>query len=112
MSVCNIRVNISPKEALEIVKENVDAYLVHEESITLEDGRSVETLIYDKYYIRAGNSVALVVIIENIEGTTGIRSVATGSSSSLFSNFDWGAASDFAEMIPAILDEYIIEVIT
>lgn len=109
MGKYNFKVNISPIEARDIIKQRQSADLVHEELIDLGDGRYVTTLIYEKYYFRANNRAALIVIIDNVNGDTDVRSISTGSSEGLFLNFDWGAADNFARSIESILGHYIIQ---
>ena len=109
MSILSFKVNIDPVEALELVKKNQDAELVHEEIHDLGEGKYIGTLVFEKYYFRSGNRAALVVIADNLQGETGVRSVATGSSQGLIFNFDWGAADDFASSVMSILREHIVE---
>ncbi|HLR20368.1 MAG TPA: DUF6054 family protein [Tissierellaceae bacterium] len=109
MSKYNFKVNINPKEAFELVKSYQNADLVHEEFINLENNRSIGTLIFEKYYIRAENRAALVVIIDNIKGDTDVRVISTGSSKGFIFNFDWGASEDFAYSVKKGLRPYIIE---
>lgn len=108
MGAYNLKVNINPSEAFEIVKREQNADLVHEEFFDLGEGRFIGTLIYEKYYMRAGNRAALVVIIDNIKGYTDVRAISTGSSQGMFLNFDWGAADSFARSVEKILENYII----
>lgn len=109
MSTLNFKVSIPPIEALDLVKQNENADLVHEEIHDLGKGIYIGTLIFEKYYMRVKNRVALVVIIDNIYGETDVRSIATGSSEGMIFNFDWGAADSFAGSVQDILDEYIIQ---
>jgi len=108
MSLCNFKVKISPEHALSLVKENENADLIHEEINNLGDGRSIGTLIFEKYFFRVGNRAALVVIADNIKGVTDVRAIATGSSQGFIFNFDWGAADDFAHSVKDILKDYIV----
>lgn len=109
MSTCNFKVRINPADALDLVKQNENADLIHEEVNDLGDGRFIGTLIFEKYFMRVGNRAALVVIADNIKGVTDVRAIATGSSQGLIFNFDWGAADDFACSVEDILRDYIIE---
>jgi hypothetical protein len=108
MSTLNFKVSISPIEALDLVKQNENADLVHEETHNLGNGSYIGTLIFEKYYMRVKNRVALVVIIDNIYGQTDVRSIATGSSEGMIFNFDWGAADSFSNSVQDILSDYII----
>lgn len=109
MSVISFTVSLKPKEAAVIVREHPSANLVHSEVLELDNQTTVCTLIFEKYYFRASNRAALVVIIENTKGVTGVRAIATGSSQGLIFNIDWGAADNFANSIVSLLQNYIIE---
>lgn len=109
MSKISFNVKITPLNAIGIIKSSQDADLVHEEYNEIDKNKSIGTLIYEKYYFRTKNRAALIVIIDNINGTTNVRVIATGSSEGLFFNFDWGAADDFVGSVEEILNEYIIE---
>ena len=109
MSKYNFKVNIDPEAALGIVKGHQNSDLVHEEFFDLGEGRSTGTLIFEKYYFRASNRAALIVIIDNLQGFTEVRSISTGSSQGMIFNFDWGAADNFANSVKESLREYIIE---
>ncbi|MFA5576457.1 MAG: DUF6054 family protein [Tissierellaceae bacterium] len=108
MSKYIFSVNISPAEAMNIVKKNHNADLVHEEKIDLGDRKAVCILVYEKYYLRAENRAALTVIIDNSSGQTKVRSIAAGSSKGLLFGFDWGAGDDFAYSIKSMLEKYTI----
>lgn len=109
MSKYSIQVNIMPLRALELIKDRQDADLVHEEYHDLGDGKSIGTLVFEKYYFRVKNRVALVVISDNFKGETEVRVVSTAGSEGLIFSFDWGASDDFADSIQDILSEYIVE---
>lgn len=109
MSVINFKVNIAPVEAFSLVRENQNADLVHEEFHDVGNGKSIGTLIFEKYYFRSKNRAALIVITDNIKGYTDVRAIATGSSEGLLLKIDWGAADDFAQSVKDILENYIID---
>lgn len=109
MSTYNFKVNITPGQALDLVKERQSADLVHEEFFNVGEGKYIGTLIFEKYYFRASNRAALVVIIDNFKGETEVRSVSTGSSQGMIFNFDWGASDNFANSVKEILKNFVIE---
>lgn len=109
MSKYAFNVSISPSEVIELIKKNQSADLVHEEINDLGDNRYIGTLVFEKYFFRAGNRAALVVIVDNLHNPTEVRAIATGSSQGLIFNFDWGAADDFAHSIKDILKQYITQ---
>jgi len=108
MSKSSFNVSIAPSQALELVKNYEDADLVYEEYHEL-DGKCIGTQIYEKYYFRSRNRAALIVIIDNFNGPTNVRAVATGSSDGMVFNFDWGAADHFASSVEKILEKYRID---
>ncbi|AKL94847.1 hypothetical protein CACET_c13820 [Clostridium aceticum] len=109
MSKYNFKISITPKEALALVKKGQDADLVHEEFFDLGEGKFTGTLVFEKYYLRAGNRAALIVIADNIKGESTLRSIATGSSQGMFFNFDWGASDDFAYSVKRVLGDFIVK---
>ena len=64
-------------------------------------------MIFERHYLRAGNRLTLTVTLDNINGVTRIHYVGGGGGEGFF-KFDWGAAESFGELIPKILDEFII----
>ncbi|WP_442603023.1 DUF6054 family protein [Paenibacillus sp. KN14-4R] len=108
MSKISFNVNLSPADAYALVIQHQDADLVHEEFHNLEYGRKMGTLIFEKYYFRTKNQVALVVLIDDLQGVTNVRVISTGSSEGLFFKFDWGASQNFVNSVESILQDYII----
>ncbi|MCT4594474.1 MAG: DUF6054 family protein [Anaeromicrobium sp.] len=109
MSKINLRVDITPEKAFHTIKRRQTADLVHEEFFDLGEGKSIGTLVFEKYYMRASNRAALIVIMDNFKGETEVRVISTGSSQGIIFNFDWGAAKNFTNSIKDILQDYIIE---
>ncbi|TBL77678.1 DUF6054 family protein [Paenibacillus thalictri] len=108
MSKVNFNVNLMPYEALDLIRDNQNADLVHEEYHELGDGLFTGTQVYEKYYFRTKNRAALVVIADNFKGVTSVRAIATGSSEGLIFNFDWGASDNFVSSVENILQRYIL----
>jgi hypothetical protein len=108
MGKANFQVNIPPEEAMNLVKDNENADLVHEEIQDVGDGKQIGTLVFEKYYFRTKNRAALVVIMDNFQGNTDVRVVATGSSQGMIFNFDWGASDNFVASVESILQAYIV----
>lgn len=109
MSQISFEVSLSPQQALQLVMDNENADLVYDEWHDLGDGKQIGTLVFEKYYFRTKNRAALVVISDNLSGTTAVRSVATGSSEGMLLSFDWGAADSFVRSVENILEAYILE---
>ena len=109
MAVYNYKVSLTPFDAFQMIKQRQDAELVYEEDFTVNGDKFTGTLIFEKYYIRAKNRAALIVLINNFNGITDIKSISTGSSEGMIFNFDWGAADHFANSVGEILADYIID---
>jgi hypothetical protein len=112
LSKIAFKVNITPAEALEQVKKyqtSAGSDLIHEELYDLGEDRAIGTLVFQKYYFRAGNRAALVVIADNLKGYSEVRAIATGSSQSVLFNFDWGAADDYSASVREALKAHVLE---
>lgn len=107
MSQCKFVVSLMPSQVMSKVKSEENADLVYEEFNEIGNGKYYGTLIFEKYFIRASNRAALVVLMNNLNGETIVTSVATGSSEGLFFKFDWGAADSFAGSVKNILKNFI-----
>ena len=73
MSKLAFKVNITPAEALGKVKDHhlsEGNELIHEELYDLGEGKAIGTLVFQKYYFRAGTRAALVVIADNLKVIT------------------------------------------
>jgi len=106
MSKADFHVSLMPNEALELVRDNQNADLVHFEYNDLGEDKAIGTLIFEKYYFRSSNRAALIVIIDNIKGPTHVRVISTGTSQGLIFNIDWGAGNDFVASVEQTLEDY------
>ncbi len=59
--------------------------------------RYTAVLVYQHYFARVGNQVALIVMISGSGAKTTVKTVSCGASRGFFDFFDWGASCDFAE---------------
>lgn len=109
MSKSSFIVSLKPSQVMDKVKGEENSDLVYEEFNDIGSGKYNGTLIFEKYFMRAGSRAALVVLVNNFNGKTIVTSVATGSSQGMLFNFDWGAADSFAEGVKRILRSYITE---
>ena len=108
MNKKSVKVNILPFEVLEKVKNRINADLIHEEFHQVDNEKSIGTLVFEKYFMRVKNRVALVVITDNFSGNTNVRIISTASSEGIFFNFDWGASDSFIGDVEAILTDNIL----
>lgn len=57
----------------------------------------IAVMLYQQYFMRAGNRAALMLVVAGRGGETRVKAVATGSSRDLVLDWDLGAAQDFVE---------------
>ena len=83
-------ISLRPDAAITLVKDSLteNTELIHQEMHDLGDGRMTGTLVYERYFIRAGNQAALVVIVDNFSGVSKVRLVPAGSSNGSMIKFD------------------------
>ncbi|MBU5439557.1 hypothetical protein KQI42_16200 [Tissierella sp. MSJ-40] len=108
----DMRVNLEPKQADEIVNReiidgSVTGELIDSHIVYGENGKLCIISVYEKHYYRAGNRLTLTVIIDNMEGATRVHSISGGGGEGLF-RFDWGASKSFETCVENALAEYRI----
>jgi hypothetical protein len=100
------RVRATPAQVLEAIHAQLgrsdDAFY----DVRSADGHTVGIAVYEQYFSRVGNRVALVVAADNLagDGSSLVRVIVTGSSRGLILNFDWGAAGSYAQEAMNIID--------
>lgn len=95
---------LTPREALEAVDRSVGrTEKIHDEFHDLGEFQS-GMLVYEQYFSRVSNRIALIVTAENFTGQTRVRIIATGSSQGLVFNLDWGAAGAYVDEVLRILE--------
>lgn len=96
--VREIRIRATPQQVLEAVHaglgRSADAFY----ELRSHGTSTIGLAVYEQYFHRAGNRVALVVAADNLagDGLTLVRVIVTGSSRGFIINFDWGAAGSYA----------------
>ncbi|QVK17441.1 hypothetical protein KHQ81_11360 [Mycoplasmatota bacterium] len=105
MKNTEFEVNISVKEAFDLLEGSDIADLVDTEFKELGDGKQLGILIFGKYYMRVKNRVSLVVIIDNIDGYTKVKAIGSGGGRSFFTDFDWGASDSFENEVERLFNE-------
>ena len=111
MAARNFRVNLTPTEAMETIKEwvlgrNVSGVLVNQYERKIDD-KTVIVIILEKFYMRTSNRASLTVTIDNFEGKTNVHAVAAGTSEGIL-RFDWGAGKNFSNSVENALNRFII----
>lgn len=103
-----INVSISPKEVMEAISRKLSDEEVDRTSFDLGSRKSIEIVVYERYFFRSNNRGGLIVTADNIEGYTRVKLVSTGTSEGVFFNFDWGAGDKYINIIKDILEDYIM----
>lgn len=82
--------------------------LVSEDIFRSADGEDyIAVLLYEQYFMRVGNQLALMLLISGDSQRTRVKSVACASSRDMLLRFDMGAAGDFAaEPVNILHDVY------
>jgi len=68
---------------------------IHEELLEASDG-AIGLAVYEQFFLRVDNRVALMIVADDLSGTTAVRIIATGASSNVLFSFDWGATGAYA----------------
>lgn len=76
------------------------------ESVRRDVGRSsAYLLVFEKYYMRAGNRASLTVMVTGDNGEVYVDAVGSGGGQGALFRFSWGAEEDFVGTVADILRE-------
>lgn len=98
-------VNISVKNATDIIKNNVANYSISGELLNEYNNDFATVLVFEQYYFRAGR-ITLTVIIDTHFGKTHIHAISAGGKD-IF-GVDLGASKDFENCVINALYQYVI----
>lgn len=108
-----VRINASAQEVHQVLRDGMShVELVSEDVLRVPDGAPggetyVAVLLYQHYFMRVGNQVALMLLVSGDSQMAKVKSVACGSSNDPLLGIDLGAAGDFAsEPINLLKDHY------
>lgn len=107
-----IRVSISIDKAADIIENGIlqsslTGEMLDRYEIAGPNDIRCMVMIFEKHYFRAGNRLTLTVTLDNFNGDTRIHYVGGGGGEGFF-KFDWGAAESFADIVPRVLEEFIV----
>lgn len=109
MPVHRYVVKSSVLETMEMIKLSQAANPpIFEEIRSFQDGKTLATLAYEKYYFRASNRAALFITIHNFHGEAEVTAVSTGSSDIFLFNLDFGAANHFLRGVKKAISPVLI----
>lgn len=105
-------VSLSPADAANVlynyvINEGISTECVGRYANRSPNGQETILLVFEKYFMRNSSRASLSVIIENVSGQTIVYSIGSGGGQSTLWKFDWGASSDFANLVPNALRNYI-----
>lgn len=106
-------VGLTPVQASGVVKAHVEASGTSVECVGEyvnrgADGREVVLLVFEKYYMRNSSRASLSVVLENLNGQTWVGYTGSGGGQGALLSFDWGTADDFAGLVAAALEPYLL----
>ena len=97
----------SPHQVLEAIDTRIGfTERVHVEE-TATDAGSIGIAVYEQYFARVKNRIALMIIADNFTDETSVRIIVTGASQNLFFNLDWGAAGAYAAEAERIIADLL-----
>lgn len=92
-----VSVKAGAEEVCRVLKDGMDhVELVSEDVFSGPNGFYVSVLLYEQYFMRVGNQLALMLVLSGDSSHTKVKSCACAGSRDLFLNFDLGSAGDFA----------------
>ena len=65
----------------------------------------IVTLVFEKYFMRAGNYASLTVVISGHDGQVGVDLIGAGGRQGLLS-FSWGTEDSFVSSAAKVLEKY------
>ena len=106
-------VSLTPSQAAQLVKQQVTASGTTAECVgeyvnRSADGREVIMLVFEKYYMRNSSRASLSVVLESLNDQTWVGYLGSGGGQGAVFKFDWGTAEDFAGVVTAALQPYIL----
>ena len=86
----------------EIVNSGLSCELVG--SVSRGSGEyRVETMVFEKYYMRAGNRASLTVVVSGAGNRVTVDAIGSGGGQGPVFRFSWGVEDSFAETVADIL---------
>lgn len=108
-----LKVNLSPQKVMNVIKNNMDAYLTHEETHQVDESKFVGAMIYKKHVFRSKDSVALIFLINNLEDNTNVKIISTSPSvTGGFVKYETGKNEDFIDNVINIIEEMKENILT
>jgi len=108
-----LTVSLTPSQAAHLVRQQVEASGTTVECVgdyvnRSPDGREVIMLVFEKYYMRNSSRASLSVVLESLNDQTWVGYLGSGGGQGAVFKFDWGTAEDFAGVVTAALQPYIL----
>lgn len=100
----SLRVKADARDVHKVLRDGMDhVELVSEDVLRNDDvytgesgGKYIAVLLYQQYFMRVGNQLALMLVISGDSQRASVKSVSCASSKDMLTGFDLGAAGDFA----------------
>lgn len=107
-----LTVDVKPFQAVQLILEDMDlkSTLIFEDyKVTEVDEKEISILVFEKFFLRTGNTATLTVTIDNISGVTIIKCISAGNGDGIL-DIDLGAGKSFMKPIRKKLEPHIIEI--
>ncbi|GAB6168318.1 hypothetical protein JCM1393_07780 [Clostridium carnis] len=101
------KVSISPQEVENLIEKKLKYEFIDSSRYCIGDNKYILTLIYEKYFFRNNSKAAIIIIIDNMDGYTKVKSVGAAAGAGAL-NINWGAENELVEDVEKILSEYQI----
>lgn len=113
MNIVDIKVNITPDYASELVTDqivngNISGELIDSYKSIDVSGHTMIVLVFEKYYMRNSSRASLTVTVEDLNDVTKVHAVGSGGGQGLIFKFDWGASNQFSDQVRKALNDYMI----
>lgn len=105
-------VDLKPFQAVQLILEDKDlkSTLIFEDyKVTGVDEKEISILVFEKFFLRTGNTAALTVTVDNFSEVTIVKCISAGNGQGI-SDIDWGAGKSFIKPVRKKLESHIIEI--
>lgn len=104
----SVKIRASARDVHAVLREGMaHVELVSEDVLESRDGETyIAVLLYQHYFMRVGNQLALMLLVSGDSQSTAVKSVACASSRDMLTGFDLGSAGDFASEPISLLREH------
>ena len=104
--------DVKPFQAVQLIMDDKDlksALIFEDYKVAGEDEKEISILVFEKFFLRTGNTATLTVIVDNFNGVTIVKCISAGNGDGILDT-DWGAGKNFIKPVRKKLESHIIEI--